>query len=101
MGSGAGPKTFAHIAEFCDGWMPIYGGHPINEQIDALRKAAAAAGRDPDTLTVGVFNAPRNAARLAELAEAGVARAIFSLPAIAPKAVLEKLSEYAGFLEQI
>jgi len=101
MGSGAGPKTFAHIAEFCDGWMPIYGGNPINDQIDALRKAAVAAGRDPDTLTVGVFNAPRDTARIAELAGAGVARAIFSLPAIAPEAVLEKLSEYAVFLEEV
>ncbi len=24
MGGAAGPKTFAHIMEFCDGWMPIY-----------------------------------------------------------------------------
>ena len=101
MGSGAGPKTFAHIAEFCDGWMPIYGSTELPEQIATLRQAAATAGRDPDTLTVGVFNAPRDSDLLAELARLGVNRAIFSLPAIEPKAVLGKLSEYAGFLGEV
>jgi probable F420-dependent oxidoreductase len=101
MGSGAGPKTFAHIAEFCDGWMPIYGGRPINDEIVALREAAAAAGRDPGTLTIGVFNAPRDPKRLTKLAEAGVARAIFSLPAATPETALEILSEYAAYLAEV
>lgn len=98
MGGGAGPKTFAHIVEFCDGWMPIYGRHPITDQIAALHRAAEQAGRDPSTLSVGVFNAPRDADKLAELAEAGVARAIFGLPSIESQLVLEKLSQYANFL---
>ena len=101
MGSGAGPKTFAHIVEFCDGWMPIYGRHPIAEQIADLRRAAVARGRDPDTLEIGVFNAPRDAEQLAELARAGVARAVFGLPAAAPEAVMERLAGYATYLDAI
>ena len=74
MGGGAGPKTFAHIMEFCDGWIPIYGRHPIADQIAKLHHAAEAAGRDPGTLEVDVFNAPRDKKKLAELAEAGISR---------------------------
>ena len=29
LGGNAGPRTAADIAEFCDGWMPIGGAHPL------------------------------------------------------------------------
>ncbi len=99
MGGAAGPKTFSHIIEFCDGWMPIYGRHPI--QMEAMREAASAAGRDPATIEVGVFNAPRDADELQRLAGSGVARALFSLPAAAPDVVLEKLDKYASYLDVV
>ena len=98
MGGAAGPKTFADIMEFCDGWMPIYGRHPITERIADLHRAAELAGRDPATVEVGVFSAPRDPAKLAELAEAGVARAVFGLPAVEESVVLAKLEQYAGLL---
>ena len=98
MGSGAGPKTFAHIMEFCDGWMPIYGRYPIIEKLDEMRRAAESAGRDPATIELGVFMAPRDAATLGELADAGVARAVFGLPAVEEATVIRKLDEYAVFL---
>ncbi|MEA2000664.1 MAG: LLM class F420-dependent oxidoreductase [Actinomycetota bacterium] len=101
MGGAAGPKTFAHIAEFCDGWMPLYGRHPITEKLGEMRAAAEARGRDPATLEVGVFNAPRDPERLEELAEAGVTRALFSLPSVNPDVVLEKLDKYAGLLDLV
>ena len=31
LGGDAGPKTAAHIAEFCDGWMPIGGRHALDK----------------------------------------------------------------------
>jgi probable F420-dependent oxidoreductase len=95
MGSGAGPKTFAHIMEFCDGWMPIYGRHPITDKLADMYRAAEVAGRDPATIEVGVFSAPRDAAKLAELAAAGVSRAVFSLPPVEESIVLAKLDQYA------
>ncbi len=101
MGGAAGPKTFAHIAEFCDGWMPIHGRHPITEKMAAMREAAAAAGRNPESLEVGVFNAPRDADQLRYLAAAGVSRAVFSLPAAAPAVVIEKLDKYAAYVDQV
>ena len=51
IGGGAGPKLFAHIAEFGDGWMPI-GGSGMRESLEQLREAMAAHGRDPDNLRI-------------------------------------------------
>jgi len=99
MGGSAGPKTIAHIVEFCDGWMPIYGRYPVAEKIAEVKSAAAAAGRDPETIDIGIFGAPRDREKLTELAAAGVSRALFSLPAVAPDIVLRKLDEYAGLIE--
>jgi alkanesulfonate monooxygenase SsuD/methylene tetrahydromethanopterin reductase-like flavin-dependent oxidoreductase (luciferase family) len=99
MGGSAGPKTIAHIVEFCDGWMPIYGRYPVAEKIEEVKSAAAAAGRDPETIDIGVFGAPRDRAELAQLAAAGVSMAVFGLPAVAPDVVLGKLDEYAALIE--
>lgn len=101
MGGAAGPKTFAHIMEFCAGWMPIYGRYPTVEKLHDMRQAAEIAGRDPSTVEVGLFGAPRDLAELEALAAAGVSRAVFSLPAVEESVVLEKLDKYAGFVGKI
>lgn len=101
MGGAAGPKTFGHIVEFCDGWMPIYGRHPVVDRIAELRAVAAAAGRDPDTIELGVFAAPRDAGELEELAASGVTRAVFSLPSADESVVMEKLDKYAAFIGRL
>ena len=48
IGGGAGPKLFAHIAEYADGWMPI-GGSGMREALARLREAMAERDRDPDS----------------------------------------------------
>jgi probable F420-dependent oxidoreductase len=96
LGGAAGPKTIAHIVEFCNGWMPIYGRHDIAGKIADIKRAAAATGRDPSTIEFGVFSAPRDPAELEALVTAGVTRAVFPLPSVEPDVVLEKLDKYAG-----
>ncbi len=99
MGGAAGPKTFAHIMEFCDGWMPIYGRHNLIDKLDDMRAAAELADRDPATIELGVFNAPRDREKLEELAAAGVERAVFNLPSAEPSIVIDKMKQYSMFLD--
>lgn len=101
MGGGAGPKTIAHIVEFCDGWMPIAGRHDVVAKISEVREAATAAGRDPDTIEFGVFNAPKDPAELERLAEAGVARAVLPMPQTDRDVVLAKLKDRAELIEMV
>ena len=101
MGGAAGPKTFAHIMEFCDGWMPIYGAYEVSNKLDEMRAAAELAGRDPATVEIGIFSAPRDPAKLEELAAAGVSRAVFTLPPVEPSVVLDKLKKYSGFIGRV
>ncbi len=46
IGGGAGPKMFAHLAEYADGWIPI-GGAGLTEAIPRYLEALEEAGRDP------------------------------------------------------
>ena len=66
IGGAPGPKLFAHIAEFGDGWMPI-GGGGLKAAMPALRDAFAERGRDPGAIHVvpmGVLPTPREAGLL-------------------------------------
>ena len=56
VGGGAGPKLFAHVAEYADGWFPI-GGAGVRDALPALQKAWADAGRagDPEVVPFGVI----------------------------------------------
>src|ERR1700683_983707 len=54
IGGGAGPKLFAAVAEYADGWMPI-GGAGLSAALPELRRAVEAAGRSGDALHVVPF----------------------------------------------
>ena len=45
MGGAAGPKTAAHIAEFCDGWMPIGGNYDLDGGLKTINEACKNIGR--------------------------------------------------------
>lgn len=94
LGGSAGPKTAADIAEFCDGWMPI-GPRSLTTGWDEVRRACDAIGRDPGTIELGVFNAPPDEAKLTALAEAGVSRAVVSMPQGPRDEVLSALEQIA------
>jgi probable F420-dependent oxidoreductase len=100
LGGDAGPRTIADIVEFCDGWMPIAGRHPLSERLPELRAAAEAAGRDPDSIELGVFGATDDTDRLDKLRETGVRRAVLGLPSAGPDEVLPLLDRYAPLLEK-
>src|SRR4029077_14097395 len=114
-----GPKALARVVDYCDGWIPIgvrsgdlgteiaslhrlargKGGDPA--RISATPRGAARAlarekGRDPASISVTVYGAPGDREVLAPLRDAGVTRAVFSLPPAGPEKVLPLLDRYAG-----
>jgi probable F420-dependent oxidoreductase len=101
LGGGAGPKTFGDIAEFCDGWMPIAGRHEFTSKVASLHEAARTAGRDPASLSLGIFGAPADADELRRFAAAGVTRAVLPLPSKSPDEVLAKLDAYAPLVAEL
>lgn len=100
LGGAAGPKTAADIAEFCDGWMPIGGRHAL-EKWSEVEAACEKIGRDPKSIELGVFGANPKVDKLTELAEAGVTRAVISLPQGPADEVLEALDRHAPLVEQL
>ena len=99
LGAAAGPKTFPHIIEFCDGWMPVGGLHDFEGGLKGLERACKDAGRDLDSLELGVFYAGGvDTDQLKTLPDAGVKRAVLPLPSKLAEDVLPQLDEYAKLL---
>ncbi len=93
MGAAAGPKTIADIVEFCDGWIPLATRHDIKGQIDRVRSAVADAGRDPSTFEVTVYGTKLD--RIDTLIEAGVDRAVFTMPPLGAEELIPRLDRHA------
>jgi alkanesulfonate monooxygenase SsuD/methylene tetrahydromethanopterin reductase-like flavin-dependent oxidoreductase (luciferase family) len=66
------------VVEFCDGWFPrVRGGWEPKRAVARLSQAAEAAGRDPATLPITVFNAPADQAVYREV---GIQRVLIEAP---------------------
>ena len=61
--------------------------------------ACERIGRDPATIELGVFGAPPDESKLAELADKGVRRAVFGLPQGPRDEVLAALEAMAPLVE--
>ncbi|MFP6661855.1 MAG: LLM class F420-dependent oxidoreductase [Myxococcota bacterium] len=94
IGGAAGPKLFAHIAEYADGWMPI-GGAGLRENLPQLRAAFERAGRDPATIAVMALGVLPDPEKLAYYQESGVTEVALRLPSATRDAVLPVLDEFA------
>ncbi|MGH8927618.1 MAG: LLM class F420-dependent oxidoreductase [Acidimicrobiia bacterium] len=91
MGGAAGPKTIAHMVEFCDGWMPLATRHDLEGKLSRVREAVEAAGRDPDTFTITTYGARATKESVEHLIELKVDRIVFNLPQKGPGEVLERI----------
>ncbi len=98
IGGGAGPKIFAQIAEYADGWMPI-GGAGMREALARLREAMQERGRDPDQLRIVPMGIMPNEDKLAYYRENGATEAVLRLPSAARDKVLPRLDEFARYTE--
>jgi len=97
IGGAAGPKLFAHIAEYADGWTPI-GGGGVREGMQDLRRAMEQAGRDPAVLQVVAFGSTPDPRKLEYYASIGVTEAVLRVPCATADVVLPALDEYAKLL---
>ncbi|WP_329541429.1 LLM class F420-dependent oxidoreductase [Streptomyces sp. NBC_01358] len=97
IGGAAGPKLFAHIAEYADGWLPI-GGRGLTESVPALRTAWEAAGRDPKDLQVIPYAVLPSPGKLAHYADLGIEEVVLQLPPAAEPEVLRTLDAFAEYL---
>lgn len=97
LGGAAGPKLFAQVAEYADGWMPI-GGRGLTQSLPVLREAWEKAGRDPKTLQVVPYAVLPNPGKLAHYEELGCEEVVLQLPPGDEAEVLGVLDTYAQYL---
>ena len=96
-GGAPGPKLFAHIAEYGDGWIPI-GGAGLTDAIPRLREAVAATGRDPEALEIVPFGSVPDAGKLDHFERIGVTECVFRIPSAPRDIVLPLLDEQAALI---
>jgi probable F420-dependent oxidoreductase len=98
VGGAAGPKLFAHIAEYADGWLPM-GGRGLAESLPELRSVWEDAGRDPAALQVVPTAVLPTPGKLAHFAELGIEEAVVQLPSAGETEVLRVLDTYGALVE--
>jgi probable F420-dependent oxidoreductase len=98
LGGAPGPRLFAHIAEYGDGWIPI-GGAGVRAALGDLRNAAEAAGRDPATLRVVPFGTVPDPGKLEYYASLGITEIVLRVPSGTADTVLPLLDRYAKLAE--
>jgi probable F420-dependent oxidoreductase len=94
IGGAPGPKLFAHVAEYADGWIPI-GGGGVRAVLPELHRACEEAGRDPATLQIVPFGTLPDAGKLEYYASIGITEVVLRLPGGDADRVLPILDEYA------
>ncbi|MEU7718366.1 LLM class F420-dependent oxidoreductase [Streptomyces tibetensis] len=97
VGGAAGPRLFAHISEYADGWLPI-GGRGLSEALPLLRTAWAEAGRDPDALQVVPYAVHPTPGKLDHFAGLGIEEIVVQLPPAGEAEVLKVLDQYGAFV---
>ena len=92
--------TLRRIVEYGDGWLPrARNGFDAKENLDRLARIAEEGGRDPSDLSVSVFGAPDDQSLLDGWAEAGITRALLTLPSEPRDDVLRRLDRYSAVIK--
>jgi probable F420-dependent oxidoreductase len=94
IGGAAGPKLFAHVAEYADGWIPI-GGAGVRAALPQLHRAMETAGRDPATTRVVPFGSFPDPGKLDYYASLGIDEVVLRVPVGGSDVALPVLDDYA------
>jgi probable F420-dependent oxidoreductase len=94
---GESDHTLRRVVEFCDGWFPRpRSGWEPKTAVARLQKAAADAGRDPNSLSITVFAAPADQEKLAPYRECGIDRVLLEVPDLGRDDILRALDKNAA-----
>lgn len=100
IGGAPGPKLFAHIAEYADGWIPV-GGAGLSKNLPQLRSLFEQGGRDPSAIEVVTFTWKPNAGKVAHFSDLGITEAVMNLPPAGRDEVLPILDDYAEIVAEL
>ena len=99
IGGAAGPKMFAHIAEYADGWLPI-GGAGVKQALPELHKAMEKAGRSPSELKIIPFGTIPDEGKLDYYASLGIEEVVLRIPSAPRDTVMPMLDKYAKCVQR-
>ena len=97
IGGGAGPKLFAHISEYADGWIPI-GGSGLASALPLLRQAMEERDRDPGQLRIVPMGVLPDPGKMDYYGEIGCTEIVLRLPPQSRDQVLPLLDRFAEYL---
>jgi probable F420-dependent oxidoreductase len=95
---GDGATTFDRVIEFCDGWLPIVRGQVppgLGDKITDIKRKAEAAGRDPASISISVFQAAPEREAVEQFERWGAERVIFNVPCRSPEEVWPVIEQCA------
>ena len=98
VGGQGGPKLFAAVAEYGDGWMPI-GGRGMKAALPELRREYEARGRDPDTVQIKPIGSVPDAGKIEYFDSIGVRETVLGIEHGERDAVLADLDRFWKIVE--
>jgi probable F420-dependent oxidoreductase len=101
LGASPGPRTFAAIAAWADGWLPVPAWGHTPQDVTRLREAVAATGRDPASVAVVVPGERPDPERLVAWAAVGVEAGRLGVPSAPLDEVLPALDAAAAVAERL
>jgi probable F420-dependent oxidoreductase len=97
IGGAAGPKLFAHVAEYADGWLPI-GGAGLKAALSELFRAVEERGRDPKAMQIVPLGVFPDEEKLAYYRQLGCTEVALRIPSAPRDRVMPVLDAYARYL---
>jgi probable F420-dependent oxidoreductase len=97
IGGAAGPKLFAHIAEYADGWIPI-GGAGVRAALEDLARACEREGRDVADLRIVPFGTVPDPGKIEYYESIGVTEIVLRVPTGDADTVLPVLDSFTDLV---
>jgi probable F420-dependent oxidoreductase len=98
---GGWPGGARRAARWGDGWIPVGMPEIAAAKLPAVRAMVEEAGRDPANFEVSIYYGPTDAAALAHLRDAGIARVVFGVPSEPAAKVLPLLDRLAATAREV